>query len=65
MTCREVIRLICEYLEGRLSSSVSSNMERHIHHCENCRIVLHAAEQTLETYFDGSHHASHRIARVA
>ncbi len=53
MTCRETVRLICEYLEGRLSPSVALIVKRHIGHCENCHLVLEAAQQTLEVYFDG------------
>jgi hypothetical protein len=53
MTCRETVRLICEYLEGRLSPSVALIVKRHIGRCENCHLVLQAAEQTLEVYFDG------------
>jgi hypothetical protein len=53
MTCRETVRLICEYLEGRLSPSVAEVVKRHIGHCQNCHLVLEAAQQTLEAYFDG------------
>ena len=53
MTCRETVRLICEYLEGRLSPSVASVVSRHIDRCPNCRLVLEAAQQTLDAYFDG------------
>jgi hypothetical protein len=63
MTCRETVRLICEYLEGRLSPSVAIIVKRHIGRCENCSLVLQAAEQTLDAYFDGHHDISK--ARVA
>jgi predicted anti-sigma-YlaC factor YlaD len=63
MTCRETVRLICEYLEGRLSPSVAITVKRHIGNCENCHLVLQAAEQTLAVYFDGHNEISK--ARVA
>ena len=53
MTCRETVRLICEYLERRLSPSVAEVVKRHIAHCQNCHMVLEAAQQTLDAYFDG------------
>jgi hypothetical protein len=30
----------------------------HLSHCQNCRLVLEAAEHTLEIYFDEPHMAS-------
>jgi len=52
MTCKETIRMICEYLEGRLSAPVVIAMRRHLSHCPNCRLVHEAARRTLEAYFD-------------
>jgi len=56
MTCRETVRLICEYLEGRLSPLVERSMQRHLGQCRNCCLVLEAAEKTLEVYFDREVH---------
>ena len=64
MTCRETVRLICEYLEGRLSPSVAAVVTRHVGHCKNCHLVLQAAQQTLEVYFDGRQEVP-KAARVA
>jgi predicted anti-sigma-YlaC factor YlaD len=52
MTCKATIRLICEYLEGRLAPEVASEVQRHLAHCGNCRTVFDAAALTLEVYFD-------------
>ena len=52
MSCKDTIRLICEYLEGRLAAPVAHEMLNHIDHCKNCTVVLEAAERTLEVYFD-------------
>lgn len=51
LTCKETIRLICEYLEGKLAPSVASEVRRHLAYCGNCRTVLDAAERILEVYF--------------
>jgi predicted anti-sigma-YlaC factor YlaD len=51
MNCKDTIHLICWYLEGKLSSSVSVEIERHLSSCSNCRLVLEAATKTLEQYF--------------
>jgi Putative zinc-finger len=63
MTCRETVRLICEYLEGRLSPSVATAVSHHVDDCANCHLVLQAAQQTLDAYFDGHREAPR--ARVA
>jgi predicted anti-sigma-YlaC factor YlaD len=52
MTCKATIRSICEYLEGRLTPRVASEVQRHLGHCGNCRTVFDAAALTLEVYFD-------------
>ncbi len=52
MTCKATIRLICEYLEGRLAPEVGSEVQRHLAVCKNCRTVFDAASLTLEVYFD-------------
>jgi predicted anti-sigma-YlaC factor YlaD len=52
MTCKATIRLICEYLEGRLAPQVASEVQRHLGQCANCRTVFDAAALTLEVYFD-------------
>lgn len=52
MTCRDTIHLICMYLEGKLSPSVQSEIERHLMECSDCRLVLEAATTTLDRYFN-------------
>jgi predicted anti-sigma-YlaC factor YlaD len=52
MTCKATIRLICEYMEGRLVPEVASEVQRHLSSCDNCRTVFDAAALTLEVYFD-------------
>jgi hypothetical protein len=56
--------LICEYLEGRLSPSVAAVVTGHIDRCSNCHLVLEAAQQTLDAYFDG-HAETSKIRVVA
>lgn len=51
MSCKDTIHLICWYLEGKLSSSVSTEIDKHLATCSNCQLVLDAAKGTLEQYF--------------
>lgn len=52
MSCRDTIHLICWYLEGRLSSVVETEIKRHLEGCSDCRLVLEAAVNTLDRYFN-------------
>jgi anti-sigma factor RsiW len=52
MSCRDTIHLICMYLEGKLSPSVQTEIERHLANCADCRLVLEAATTTLDRYFN-------------
>jgi len=52
MSCRDTIHLICMYLEGKLSPSVQTEIERHLSDCADCRLVLEAATTTLDRYFN-------------
>ncbi|OLB29124.1 MAG: hypothetical protein DMG41_25480 [Acidobacteria bacterium] len=54
MSCRDTIHLICWYLEGRLSSSVETEIRRHLETCSDCRLVLEAAVNTLDRYFNAN-----------
>jgi hypothetical protein len=51
MSCRDTIHLICWYLEGKLSSSVVGEIEKHLSECHDCHVVLDAANSTLDHYF--------------
>jgi len=46
---------MCEFIEGRLSPPVAHEVSMHLSHCQNCSLVLEAAEHTLEIYFDEPH----------
>ncbi len=65
MTCKATIRLICEYLEGRLAPEVASEIQRHLAQCKNCRTVFDAAALTLEIFFDRELAPSASHSRVA
>ena len=52
MDCRDTVHFICWYLERKLSPSVESEIERHLNECRDCRLVLEAATNTLDRYFN-------------
>jgi len=52
MSCRDTIHLICLYLEGKLSPSVASEIQKHLEQCPDCHLVMDAAMNTLDRYFN-------------
>ncbi len=65
VTCKETIRLICEYLDGKLVPSVDRDIKAHLDQCKDCRMVLDAARKTLREDFGTPHHSSPQKSRVA
>jgi predicted anti-sigma-YlaC factor YlaD len=52
MTCRTAVGTICNYLEGNLSAHGVMALRHHLEECKDCRMVLDAAQRTLEIDFD-------------
>ena len=40
MTCREVVELMTDYLDGFLSATDRARFEDHMHGCDGCRAYL-------------------------
>jgi anti-sigma factor RsiW len=47
MPCRELVELISDYLEDRLSPIERGRFEAHLAECEACRIYLDQFRQTI------------------
>ena len=52
MRCRQVIDKISEYIDGELDPELTRELERHLAHCEDCRIVVDTANQTVKIFND-------------
>jgi anti-sigma factor RsiW len=48
MTCRELIDILGDYLEGELGPDVISQFERHLADCAPCRAYLATYRKTRE-----------------
>jgi anti-sigma factor ChrR (cupin superfamily) len=55
MSCHDASRLICDYLEGRLSPVVEAEIADHLTACDECCRILDAAESALERDFGVEH----------
>jgi anti-sigma factor RsiW len=47
LSCRELVELVTEYLEGRLPAEDRARFERHPDDCAGCRVYLEQMRQTI------------------
>jgi anti-sigma factor RsiW len=49
ITCREVVELVTDYLEGALSADETELFEQHINFCEGCEWYVDQMRKTVAT----------------
>lgn len=47
MTCKELVELVTDYLEGTLPAEVRTRMEQHLTRCDGCTHYLEQMRQTI------------------
>lgn len=47
MTCRELVELVTEYLEGAMSAAGRARFDRHLAECEGCVEYLDQMRRTI------------------
>ncbi len=47
LTCRELVALVTDYLEGTLPAAERARFEAHLANCPYCRIYLEQMRQTI------------------
>jgi anti-sigma factor RsiW len=47
MTCRELVELVTDYLEGSLSPAQHARFDAHLDRCAGCRAYLEQLRQTI------------------
>ena len=52
MNCKSVIREISDYIDGELELPVKQELERHLEHCEDCKMVVDQTRLTVEVFCD-------------
>jgi anti-sigma factor RsiW len=48
LTCRELVELVTEYLEGAMAGATRTAFEEHLAACEDCTIYLQQMRRTIE-----------------
>jgi anti-sigma factor RsiW len=49
LTCRELVELVTDYLEDRLSPEARTRFESHLAICDGCQAYLDQMRQTIQT----------------
>jgi predicted anti-sigma-YlaC factor YlaD len=47
LTCREVVELVSDYLEGTLTGRDRRKVEKHLAGCDGCTAFLHQMKETI------------------
>lgn len=47
LTCRELVELVTEYLEGTLPDAVRARFDAHLKECPHCQTYLEQMRQTI------------------
>ena len=50
--CHELLKSLSDYMDGELSAELCAEIERHMHGCDRCRIVVDTLRKTVELYQD-------------
>ena len=52
MNCKRVIVEISNYIDGELEVPVRQELEQHLEHCEECKMVVDQTRLTVEIFCD-------------
>jgi anti-sigma factor RsiW len=52
LNCKGVIRELSDYLDGDLGLADKQELERHLEHCEDCKMVVDQTRLTVEVFCD-------------
>jgi anti-sigma factor RsiW len=52
LNCKSVIRELSNYLDGELEQAVKQELEQHLEHCEDCKMVVDQTKLTVDIFCD-------------
>ena len=50
MNCKGLIRELSNYIDGELDPTVKAEIERHLEHCDDCRVVVDTTRKTVQVF---------------
>jgi anti-sigma factor RsiW len=52
LNCKGVIHEISNYIDGDLDPAAKQDLERHLEHCDDCRVVVNQTKLTVDVFCD-------------
>jgi len=50
LNCQKVVRELSGYLDGELDAGARADLERHLEHCDDCRLVVDTTKKTIQIF---------------
>lgn len=50
MNCKSIVKELSNYLDEALDSTLRASIEKHLEHCEDCRVVVDTTKQTIQIF---------------
>jgi anti-sigma factor RsiW len=48
--CRDLASQLSEYIDGELEAALCAELEAHLAHCTNCRVMVDTLRKTITLY---------------
>lgn len=52
MKCKDFLKELTDYLDGKISDSLKAELDEHLHWCHECHVVMNTTKKTIEIYRD-------------
>jgi predicted anti-sigma-YlaC factor YlaD len=50
VNCRSIVKELSNYLDEALDSSLKASIEKHLEHCDDCRVVVDTTKKTIQIF---------------
>lgn len=50
MNCRSIVKELSNYLDEALDTTLKTSIEKHLEHCDDCRVVVDTTKKTIQIY---------------
>ena len=52
MKCNDFLKELSDYLDGRITEDLKTELDEHLHWCHECHVVMNTTKKTIEIYRD-------------
>lgn len=50
MNCRSIVKELSNYLDESLDTTLKTSIEKHLEHCDDCRVVVDTTKKTIQIF---------------